>query len=65
MGKKWRHFVPYYVQVIEKAKYIDSENSVICVGCQSSHGSSKPETVFEKDQDALILTFPSEVQQIQ
>lgn len=58
------HFVPYCVQVIE-AKYIVSGNSVICVGCKTSYGSSKPETVFEKDQDALILTFPSEVQQIE
>lgn len=65
MGKnEERHFVPYCVQVIE-AKYIVSGNSVKCVGCKTSCGSSKPETVFEKDKDALISTFPSEVQQIQ
>lgn len=62
-GNEEGRFVPYCVQVIE-AKYVDSEDSVICVGCQISYGSSKPETVFEKDQDALILTFPSKVQQI-
>lgn len=58
------HFVSYCVWVTE-AKYIDSENSVICVGCQTSYGSSKPETAFSKDQDTLILTFPIKIQQLQ